>query len=237
MAREKVFRFKQFSVLNDKSAMKVGTDGVLLGAWADVTGATKILDVGTGTGLIALMIAQRSGADITGIEIDRDAACEAEHNFAISAWKNRLKVVEMDFNEFTKGCNEKYDLIVSNPPYFVNSLECPEEKRMQARHTSSLNYTQLIEGATSILAENGNICLITPIEVEDLLNGIVVNAGLSICKKVYVSPVVGSAPKRILWHISNRCEECVKESFSIEKSRHVYTEEYIELTKEYYLKM
>lgn len=119
----------------------------------------------------------------------------------------------------------------------MNSLECPEEKRMQARHTSSLNYTQLIEGATSILAENGNICLITPIEVEDLLNGIVVNAGLSICKKVYVSPVVGGAPKRILWHISNKNEECVNESFSIEKSRHVYTEEYIELTKEYYLKM
>lgn len=237
MAREKVFRFKQFSVLNDKSAMKVGTDGVLLGAWADVTGAKKVLDIGTGTGLIALMIAQRSDAEITGIEIDHDSACEAERNFTMSTWQNRLKVLKMDFNEYAKVCRDEYDLIVSNPPYFVNSLECPDEKRLQARHTCALNYTQLIEGAVSLLADKGNICLITPIEVEGLLNEIVKKNGLSICKKVYVSSVVGSVAKRILWQISNKKGNCAKYSFSIEISRHVYTDEYIALTKEYYLNM
>ena len=235
--REKVFRFKQFSVLNDKSAMKVGTDGVLLGAWTDVTGAKKVLDIGTGTGLIALMIAQRSNAEITGVEIDHDAACEAEHNFAVSSWQNRLNVVEKNFIEYVETCKEKYDIIVSNPPYFVNSLECSDEKRLQARHTGTLSYEQLIKGAASLLAENGSICLITPIEVEDLLNSIVEGARLYICKKVYVSSVVGGAAKRILWQISRRKESCAVDSFSIEISRHVYTDEYIALTKEYYLKM
>lgn len=237
MAREKVFRFKQFSVLNDKSAMKVGTDGVLLGAWTDVSGAKKILDVGTGTGLIALMTAQRSNAEITAIEIDHDAACEAEYNFNVSSWSNRLKVVEMDFNEYVKVCNEKYDIIVSNPPYFVNSLECPEEKRLQARHTNTLNYTQLIGGSASLLTEKGYICLITPVEVEKLLNEIIINFGLSICKKIYVKPVVNGVVKRILWQISNKRETCVEEFLSIEKSRHEYTKEYIDLTKDFYLKM
>lgn len=237
MAREKIFRFKQFSVLNDKSAMKVGTDGVLLGAWSDVAGSKKILDIGTGTGLIALMVAQRSNAEITAVEIDHEAASEAEYNFSSSAWNDRLKVIETDFNKFVCDCEERFDTIVSNPPYFVNSLECPDEKRMQARHTSMLTYTQLIKGAAGLLTEKGNIFLITPIEVEDVLNTIIRDTSLYVNKKVYVSSVQGGEVKRILWQISGIDDKYVEDSFAIEKSRHVYTEEYIALTRDYYLKM
>ena len=147
MAREKVFRFKQFGVRHEKSAMKVGTDGVLLGAWTNAENAKKVLDIGTGTGLIALMIAQRSKALITGIEIDEDAAEEAYENFVSSPWGDRLRVENSDFAVFSNICNEKYDVIVSNPPYFVDSLECPDEKRGKARHTSSLSFENLIKGA------------------------------------------------------------------------------------------
>lgn len=237
MAREKTFRFKQFSVLNDKSAMKVGTDGVLLGAWCDVSCSKKVLDVGTGTGLIALMVAQRSDAEIIGIEIEHDATCEAEYNFSVSPWRERLSVNEIDFNGFVDTCNEKFDTIVSNPPYFVNSLECPDEKRMQARHTCKLTYEQLLTGAKHLLSENGHICLITPVEAEQDICDITKLIELRVNKKVYVKSVVDGVDKRILWQISEKGDSCLVETFAIEKSRHVYTDEYIALTRDFYLKM
>lgn len=235
--REKVFRFKQFSVRNDLSAMKVGTDGVLLGAWADVAHASSVLDVGTGTGLVALMVAQRCDAEITGVEIEAEAVLEAGQNFAESSWKNRLKIVHADFIEYSRECKERFDVIVSNPPYFVNSLECPDEKRTQARHTDSLSYDKLIECSARLLTENGKIFLITPSDVENLLEKIVEDCGLHVNVKTYICPTVGSAPKRILWKLSHENKECDKSSITIEKSRHVYTDEYIALTREYYLNM
>ena len=173
MAREKVFRFKQFSVRNDKSAMKVGTDGVLLGAWADVKAANSVLDIGTGTGLVALMMAQRCNANIDAIEIDADAFAEATLNFNESPWAERMKVIHDDFITFSKDCDLRYDVIVSNPPYFIDSLVCQEEKRKNARHTSSLSYENLIECAVKLLNDNGFICLITPSDVENHLDNII----------------------------------------------------------------
>ena len=133
------FEFKQFTVWHDKCAMKVGTDGVLLGAWANVESAKHILDVGTGTGLIALMLAQRTvQADVTAIEIDSMAAIQARENIAHSPWKNRITLFNCDFRYFHDDL--KYDLIVSNPPYFVNALKCLDKQRNMARHTDLLYY-------------------------------------------------------------------------------------------------
>ena len=131
------FQFKQFTVWHDKCAMKVGTDGVLLGAWASVQNAHKILDVGTGTGLVALMLAQRSlpDADIIALEIDEAAAGQARENVTRSPWKERVEVVQTDFRDYQS--SDKFDVIVSNPPYFVDSLECPDQQRNAARHNGS----------------------------------------------------------------------------------------------------
>ena len=137
------FQFKQFTVWHDKCAMKVGTDGVLLGAWASVQNAHKILDVGTGTGLVALMLAQRSlpDADIIALEIDGAAAGQARENVTRSPWKERVEVVQTDFRDYQS--SDKFDVIVSNPPYFVDSLECPDQQRNAARHNGSLTYEEL----------------------------------------------------------------------------------------------
>ena len=237
MAREKVFRFKQFSVRHEKSAMKVGTDGVLLGAWTNAECAGTVLDIGAGTGLIALMLAQRSKAKITAIEIDDDAAEEANENFTLSPWGDRLSVVKSDFVDFAESCEKKFDVIVSNPPYFVDSLECPDEKRGKARHTSSLSFENLIYGAVKLLAESGHIYLVTPIEVEAKLDSIIADNECSVTHKVYVCSVVGGEPKRVLWEIAKGVNECECSRLEIEKERHIYTDDYISLTREYYLKM
>ena len=123
------FKFKQFTIHQDKCAMKVGTDGVLLGAWAECANAKGILDIGTGTGLIALMIAQRSNAKIDAVEIDETASKQAKENIKKSLWNDRIEILNISFQDFSKSTNEKYDLIVSNPPYFQNSLYAPDEKR------------------------------------------------------------------------------------------------------------
>lgn len=237
MAREKIFRFKQFSVRNDKSAMKVGTDGVLLGAWADVSSAKKVLDIGTGTGLIALMIAQRSKADVVAVEIDGDAVNEARQNFKESPWSNRLIVKELDFANYAEICNEKYDVIVSNPPYFVNSLECVDDKRTRARHTNSLTYETLLFGSSKLLDSEGCMFLITPSDVEVVLERIILDSGLFVNEKVNVCPTINSAPKRILWKLSKDNLKYTESMLFIEIDRHVYTQEYIALTKDYYLNM
>lgn len=237
MAREKVFRFKQFSVRNDKSAMKVGTDGVLLGAWADVKAANSVLDIGTGTGLVALMMAQRCNANIDAIEIDADAFAEATLNFNESPWAERMKVIHDDFITFSKDCDLRYDVIVSNPPYFIDSLVCQEEKRKNARHTSSLSYENLIECAVKLLNDNGFICLITPSDVENHLDNIIMMNNCYVANKTYIRPFLGGEVKRLLWKISKQECACVVEYMEIEKSRHEYTDEYIALTREYYLKM
>ena len=128
------FQFKQFTVWHDKCAMKVGTDGVLLGAWTSVESAHRILDIGTGTGLVALMLVQRSlpDANIVALEIDEAAVGQARENIIRSPWKERVEVVQADFRKYRS--SDKFDVIVSNPPYFVDSLECPDRQRTAARH-------------------------------------------------------------------------------------------------------
>ena len=157
------FKFKQFTVWHGQCAMKVGTDGVLLGAWAPVEGARRILDVGTGSGVIALQMAQRApGARILAVEIDPEAARQAAANVAASPWADRIEVVCTDFARLTT--EEPFDLIVSNPPYFVNSLQNPDAQRAKARHSDSLPYDLLLERAAELLAPSGRFALIFPVE-------------------------------------------------------------------------
>lgn len=231
------FQFKQFTVWHDKCAMKVGTDGVLLGAWTSVQNAHKILDVGTGTGLVALMLAQRSlpDADIVALEIDETAAGQARENVTRSPWKERVEVVQTDFRSYQS--SDKFDVVVSNPPYFVDSLECPDQQRNAARHNDSLTYEELLEGVAGLLAEDGAFTIVIPVDVADRVKMIAAVKNLYAVRQLNVITKPGGVPKRTLITFTFSNQECVVEELLTELARHQYSEEYIALTREYYLNM
>ncbi|MGM9869798.1 MAG: tRNA1(Val) (adenine(37)-N6)-methyltransferase [Sodaliphilus sp.] len=236
MGREKVFRFKQFSLLNDKTAMKVGTDGVLLGCWCDVCGAERVLDVGTGCGLIAIMVAQRNPhALIKGIDIDEGAVEEARYNAEQSPWANRISIQLTDFNEFHS--DEKFDLVVSNPPYFKNALHAPEPARNQARHMTGLSIEQLIMKSAELLSEYGRLCLVTPTELESEIMALCGERRLFITKKTKVFTKINSCAKRVLWQICRQQEAPESADLYVYQADGKFTEEYIALCKEFYLHM
>lgn len=236
MGREKTFRFKRFAVVNDRSAMKVGTDGVLLGAWCPLDSARRVLDVGTGCGVIALMIAQRNAqAVIDAIDIDQAAIEEAALNFANSPWGDRLTANLADFNDWS-GCN-RYDLIVSNPPYFNDSLLPPDASRTLARHTQSLTYRQLVDGAAKLLTEEGTLCMISPTDTEAEIIEAATFASLPVSQLTRVIPVEGNEPKRTLWQMARRSIPYHEDTLTIAHSDGTFTQEYISLTKAFYLKM
>lgn len=236
MAREKVFRFKQFNLLNDKTAMKVGTDGVLLGAWCDVSGAKRVLDVGTGCGLIALMVAQRTpDAAIKAIDVDQDAIIEAKENIANSPWCSRVDAMVANFNDYA--AQEPFDLIVSNPPFFTENVMAPDRSRNLARHSVSLTMEQLIAKSKSMLTDCGCLALIAPVEQELYFRTCVVKTGMSIKRFARVVPVEGAAPKRLLWELVKTPVETVEEQITIKLNDASYSQQYIALTQDFYLKM
>jgi len=159
----KHFHFKRFSIAHDRSTMKVGTDGVLLGAWADVSGATRLLDIGTGTGVIALMLAQRSAenAHIDALEIEQADAQQARENVKASPWPDKVSVFHSALQNFDSA--ELYDTIVSNPPYFIQSYLPPDQRRKHARHDLSLNFDDLIAGVARLLKRDGKFSVILPV--------------------------------------------------------------------------
>lgn len=234
------FQFKKFIIKHDKCAMKVGTDAVLLGAWADTAGCSNILDIGTGTGIIALMLAQRSLAGIDAIDIDPEACEQAAENAAASPFADRIHVVHASFSDFatSTGKEKKYDLIVSNPPYFINSLKCPDDKRTVARHTDSLLLGDLIRDACPLLAPGGRIALILPYERLDEVNELAATNLLHISRQTDVIPTPGAQPRRLLVELASGAGNAQKrDTLTIEEARHQYTPEYVALTKEFYLKM
>jgi len=232
------FSFKQFTVFHDKCAMKVGTDGVLLGAWADVQQVSKILDIGTGSGLIALMLAQRCDAKITAIDIDKNAVIQAKINAENSPWANRINVIASDLKEFSNTSTHQFDLIVSNPPYFKNSLEAPEISRTLARHATSDFHNEIIISSIKLLTNNGKLCLILPVVEGNECIRFAQKNGLNCSKNITVYPKPNSAAKRLLIEFSKQKATCFESEITIESSvRHCYTNEFIDLVKDFYLKL
>src|ERR1700761_6457123 len=183
-----MFRFKQFNVDQTGCAMKINTDGVLLGALAETDHPKTILDIGTGTGVIALMLAQRFGqAQIDAVEIDESAARTANLNFGRSAFANRMQTYTMSFGEFFEQHPEKkYDLIVSNPPFYINSLESPGEKKKLAKHTDEGFFADLLQDAAKHLNDKGTFWLILPLQTAQLVNVIAYQYNLNRQKKISV---------------------------------------------------
>ena len=237
---DKPFRFKQFSVNQDKCAMKIGTDGVLLGAWVPVDATVRsILDVGTGTGVIALMLAQRSYAEIVdAIEIDADAYEQAVDNFETSLWGDRLFCYHASFQEFVSEIDDQYDLLISNPPFYTENFKTSNEKRDLARFEDALPFEHLLIGGMKLLSEHGKLAMIIPYKEEQELLALAEQIGLYPERITRVKGNPEKEIKRSLLLLSKiKSTEMVSDTLVIETGRHQYTQEYIELTRGFYLNM
>ena len=214
--------------------MKVGTDGVLLGAWTSVNEAQRILDVGTGTGLIALMLAQRSTAIIEAVEIEREAGAEAKFNFKQSPWSDRLTVFDTDFLVFSELYRDSFDLIVSNPPFFINSLKSDNKSAAMARHDHLLTFGQLIIGSRKLLRTDGRLCVIIPFESFLEFRELARLSDFYLSSRMNVTPRVGKLTKRVLLEFSLIPGFPVESELTILDEDGLYTEKYKALTAPYY---
>ncbi|RED44735.1 tRNA1(Val) (adenine(37)-N6)-methyltransferase [Seonamhaeicola aphaedonensis] len=242
----KPFHFKQFKIDQDRCAMKVGTDGVLLGAWATIeNNPFSILDIGAGTGIITLMLAQRSHAEIIdAIEIDDDAYEQCVNNFEQSPWGDRLFCYHAALEEFTEELleeglenDDKYDLIVSNPPFYSEDYKTDNIARDLARFQEALPFKHLLENTSKLLSENGCFCVIIPFNEEARFIELGKQHNLFTNKILHVKGNETSEIKRSLIQLSFRKSEIHIEKLTIETARHQYTQDYINLTKDFYLKM
>lgn len=232
------FQFKKFTVWHEKCAMKVGTDGVLLGAWTNILNAHYVLDIGTGTGLIALMLAQRCGAVIDAIDIDKDACEQAKENVAASPFNKQIHVYHTPLAEYIPLEGRRYNLIVSNPPYFVNSLKCPDKKRQTARHTDTLPLSELLQKCRQLLTTDGRLALILPYEQKERLLELSQEAYFYLLRETDVCPTPKSQPKRVLVELAVQPVEHPQSNLlTIEQERHRYTEEFQAMVRDFYLKL
>ncbi|QES91987.1 methyltransferase [Empedobacter brevis] len=232
----KPFRFKQFEIFQDKTAMKVGTDGVLLGAWSNLETGDNILDIGAGTGLISLMLAQRfPNSRVDAIEIDYDAFLQAKENFEHSIFSERLKIKNTSLQVYSS--DKKYDLIVSNPPFFTVNNSVDFDARKQARQQETLTFAELIEKSAKLLHKEGVASFIIPYDQMDVFCEKTAQNDLKLSRIVLVKGNSSSPIKRVLLEFSFQERIVRKEELVIERERHQYTNEYISLTKDFYLKM
>lgn len=231
------FAFKQFIIKQDKCAMKVGTDAVLLGAWVLPNGSKHILDIGTGTGVIALMLAQKTQARIDAIDIDEEAFLQAKQNALDSKFASQITVIRISLQQYSKTTTQKYNLIVTNPPYFEQSLKSSDEQRSHARHADVLPFEELLDGVLKLLDEKGKFCLILPTLEAEKFRALAEKKGLHLSKLLRVkSKIDKDTDKRHLMQFEVKPTEFSEKTIAIELSeRHQYTEDYKELTKDYYV--
>ena len=229
-----VFKFKEFSIVQSKSAMKVGTDGVLLGSWVNCLNAKKILDIGAGTGLISLMLAQRNNeCNITAVEIDKETSEEANININNSKWRDRISIINININNFIT--SDKFDFIVSNPPYFPANFS--KNKRAIARHTNLLSFQDLIRTTVKLLSSKGIFAVILPKIAETIFCKTANANKLFLIRICQVKGQKNSDVKRVLLEFSFEKSSLDSDSLVIEESRHIYTNKYIDLCQDFYLNM
>lgn len=229
------FTFKQFHINHDRCAMKVGTDGVLLGAWADVTGAKTLLDLGTGTGLIALMLAQRTAGHgrISAVEIDRDAFWQATENVRRSPWADNITLYHQDIAEFAAKCGEKFDRITANPPYFNAGSDCRSESRSRARYLLEQGHEDWLNLAADCLSETGTIHFILPFDAGETLRK---RTALYCVHRCEVVTKAGKPPQRLLLTFAKQAQPMRQSRLTIYDEHHRYQAEFIALIKDFYLK-
>jgi tRNA1Val (adenine37-N6)-methyltransferase len=239
MSHNKYFQFKQFRIEQQHAAMKVNTDGVLLGAWANIDGVDSVLDVGTGTGLIALMIAQRNiNSIITGIDIDGQAVVDATENVRKSPWPDRISIQHISFQNFAETNSGKFSLIISNPPFFSNSVKNTNTRLSLARHNHLLPFADIISGTLSLLDKSGRLSLILPVDEADLFIETASNNGLFLQRIANVKPFPDKEPNRSLIEFSFLKGETERTVFSLyDETKVNYSLEFIRLARDFYLKL
>jgi tRNA1Val (adenine37-N6)-methyltransferase len=236
MGRNNWFQFKQFKIIQERTAMKVGTDGVLLGAWVNVSNAKSILDIGTGTGVISIMLAQRSQAHITAIEIEKNAAEEATENAQSSIWSERITILNQSLQQFQQNCTEQFDLIVSNPPFFSNSKKSKCEYLAMAKHNHLLPFPELVEKSLKLMSPNGKLAVILPVSETKKIIQLAEKAGLYLLRITKVYPGNLHPPHRFLLELGKNPETAEKDILHIHTSDgNDFTEKYKKLTRDFYL--
>lgn len=231
------FTFKQFFVAHDRCAMKVGTDGVLLGAWAPVAEATSVLDIGTGSGLIALMLAQRTGENVTihAVELDEQAAGQARENAAASPWADRIQIYHDNISHWAKQREQRYSLIVSNPPYFAPGSECATPERASARYTADLTHDVLLACAEALITEEGYFCVVLPTAAGDKLLALALQRGWHLRFRTDIADNDARPPNRVLLALSPKPGEEFLDRMTIRGPDQRYSEAHCSLTRDFYL--
>ncbi len=230
-----MFQFKQFTIHQDRCALKVGTDGVVLGAWANVEGAKRILDIGTGTGLLALMAAQRNPeAWIDAVEIDDASAEQAAENVTASPWADRVRVHRMDVRRLR--ASDPYDLILGNPPFYAGEMDSPDARTGVAKHGGELTFAHLVEAVRTLLAEDGRFACIIPLNREAELLELAEGAWLGVERRCVLRYLDGRPPKRVLLELVRGGGIAVEEELTVEHAPGAFTEVYRTLLKDFMLK-
>lgn len=230
------FYFKQFKVEDGRSTMKVGTDAVLLGTVAEPEDAVSILEIGTGCGVIALILAQRSNAIIDAIEIDRASVEQASENARNSLWKDRINIIHKSLKDYTRHAAKNYDLIISNPPFFSRSLKSPCNKRNISRHNDELSFEELIHGSLKLLTQEGSLWIILPVNEGEEFMEMAGNSNLFIHFISKIIPKEGKSPHRIILQFKKTpIENTIVKTLVIRLHDNSYSEEYMHVTKEFYI--
>lgn len=234
-AKQNGFTFKQFHIHHDRCAMKVGTDGILLGAWADISQAKRILDLGTGTGLIALMLAQRSAEDcqISAVELDQVAFLQAQENIQQSKWANKIHLYSQNIADFCTNTMDKFDLIVANPPYFPQGIDCSSKQRNLARYTENLTHLDWLDLASQCVSAQGKISFVLPFEAGETL---LKHTALPCVKRCEVITKIGKDPQRLLLTFALQTAPLEQSQLIIYDENNQYHSDFVALTRDFYLK-
>lgn len=236
MPDKRPFHLRHFSLLHQQSTMKVGTDAIILGAWVNTDGLKTILDAGTGCGILALMIAQRTGALIHAVEIDKLSANEAEVNFQTSQWHERLKVFHANFIDFPALATHNYDLIISNPPFFTSTFKTQQPRRNLARHTHTLRFEDLIATAGKLLNKDGRLAVVLPMTESEAFIKLAAKHKLYPHRMLKIIPVRGREANRINLEFGiDAPDACQHDTFILRETDRRFTQAYRKLLKPYYL--
>lgn len=231
----KLFRFKKFEIIQENAGMKLTTDAVMFGSWIETGKSKNMLDIGTGTGILALMMAQRcENSKITAIDIDRTAIFEAKRNVENSKWVENIELLQADFLDFVKNTNQRFDLIICNPPYYEEHLLSKNQEEKKAKHSTNLNYEQLISNIYKILENKGEFALIAPFFAYEKIN-FLCNKNMLFCKrKCVVKSEKEKTATRVMLQYSVKPYKTI-DSELVVKSNNQYTKEFLQLTSEFYI--
>ena len=230
------FFFKKFGMFHHRSTMRIGTDAVLFAQWVPIFESDYVLDVGTGSGIIPMILSQKNANSVDAVELDTDSYEEAKLNFSISVWSDKLNVFNKDVRIFADEVNKKYDLIVSNPPYYASDVKPIKEKKVMARHVSTLSFRDLLFSAKKMMKENSRFALVLPFYESRLFIKEAEQLGFYLQKEMHIIPIEGKDANRVnMQFVLNEVNKLETEYFTIRNKDYSYTEEYKTFLKDYYL--